>query len=82
MFIVVLFKDKQIALVNDKVAEIRSTINKLQADSTLKPWEKVSAAVGVAYFDERIDKTAEEVFKRADSDMYKNKLAMKATRKD
>ena len=79
---VVLFKDKQIALVNDKVAEIRSTINKLQADSTLKPWEKVSAAVGVAYFDERIDKTAEEVFKRADSDMYKNKLAMKAARKD
>ena len=79
---VVVLKNKQISLANDKIAEIRQIINKLQADSTLKPFEKVSAAVGVAYYDERIDKTAEDVFKRADSDMYKNKLAMKATRKD
>lgn len=79
---VAVLKDKQLSLVNDEVVKFRSIIDKFKEDTTLKPWEKVSAAVGVAYYDELIDKTAEEVFKRADADMYKNKLAMKAVRKD
>ena len=79
---VVALDGKEIARCEELVAEIRGMIEKLQADENLQPWEKVSAAVGVAYFDKRFDKTAEEVFKRADKDMYKNKLAMKATRRD
>ena len=62
------------------VETLRGMINKLQRDSKLEAWEKVSAAVGVAYYDELQDKTADDVFKRADADMYKNKLAMKAVR--
>ncbi len=62
------------------VETLRGKIDKLQKDSKLEAWEKVSAAVGVAYYDKLRDKTADEVFKRADEDMYKNKLAMKAVR--
>ena len=77
---VVVLDSNELAVCEEQVALFRQTIKNLQTDSTLQPWEKVSAAVGVAYYDERHDKTAEEVFKRADADMYKNKLAMKATR--
>ena len=79
---VVVLADKELASCEELVTSMRNMIKKVQADSTLQPWEKVSAAIGVAYFDELHDKTAEDVFKRADADMYNNKLAMKATRKD
>ena len=80
-FVAVLEGDK-VELCEELVANIRAEIEKFRADDTLEPWEKVSAAIGVAYYNEYTDKTADEVFKRADEDMYKNKLAMKATRKD
>ena len=64
------------------VTVLRGMIEKFKTDKTLEAWEKVSAAVGVAYYQAGVDTCAEEVFKRADADMYKNKLAMKATRKD
>lgn len=64
------------------IAKIRNLIKKFKDDATLEPWEKVSAAVGVGYYQAGVDKNAEEVFKRADEQMYANKLAMKATRKD
>ncbi len=80
-FVVVLDGD-ELSVCEGHVKNLRQMIKKLQADTKLEPWEKVSAAVGVAYYDKRRDKSAEDVFKRADADMYKNKLAMKATRKD
>ena len=80
-FVAVLIGDK-VGCCADMIAKIRDKIEQFRADDTLQAWEKVSAAVGVAYYNENTDKTAEEVFKRADSDMYKNKIAMKATRKD
>lgn len=64
------------------VTNLRGTIEKLRADTKLEAWEKVSAAVGVAYYEAGVDTCAEDVFKRADALMYENKLAMKATRKD
>jgi len=79
---VVVLDNNELSACEEKIAALRQTIKNLQADTKLEPWKKVSAAVGVAYYDERNDKTAEDVFKRADADMYKNKLAMKATRKD
>ena len=79
---VVVFDKEELVDCEKYVRTLRQMIKKLQADTTIEPWEKVSAAVGVAYFDKNQDKTAEEVFKRADADMYKNKLAMKAERRD
>ena len=77
---VAVLDEKNLAKSVELVENLRGTIDKLQRDSKLEVWEKVSAAVGVAYYDELRDKTADEVFKRADADMYKNKLAMKAVR--
>ena len=73
---------ENLAKSSELVEKFRGTVKRLQRDKKLEPWEKVSAAVGVAYYNENSDKSAEEVFKRADADMYKNKLAMKAVRKD
>ena len=64
------------------VAALRAMIEKLRGNSKLEPWEKVSAAVGVAYYEEVLDSSADDVFKRADAQMYQNKIAMKATRRD
>ncbi len=60
---------------NDEIA-------KLANDDSKEPWEKVSAAIGIATFNKKKDKTVDEVFKRADEEMYKNKIAMKAQRTD
>ena len=68
--------------MDDQLDSDGGMVDKFKDNTKLEPWEKVSAAVGVAYYNEGTDKTAEEVFKRADADMYQNKLAMKATRKD
>jgi diguanylate cyclase (GGDEF)-like protein len=45
-----------------------------------KPWEGVSAAVGYALFDPALDKGVEDVFERADHEMYEDKKRMKALR--
>ncbi len=45
-----------------------------------EPWERISAAIGVAIFSPEKDETAEDVFKRADKEMYANKKEQKAMR--
>ena len=62
------------------VKKLRGAIKHFGKNTTLEPWEKVSAAVGVAYYEEFVDSSADDVFKRADTQMYKNKVAMKAVR--
>lgn len=41
------------------------------------PWEKVSMAVGIAVYNPRADVSVENVYKRADKAMYKNKREWK-----
>lgn len=48
-------------------------------DSSKEPWKRFSAAVGMAVFDAQKDATADEVFKRADKAMYKNKILVKGS---
>ena len=66
---------------NELVENLRGKIKTFQANATLSPWKKVSAAVGIAHW-QAGDESAEDVFKRADKQMYENKIAMKAQRKD
>ena len=54
----------------------------LQSQPGLQPWQRVSAAVGVAAYDGARDRSVEDVLKRADAAMYQDKLAMKAQRRD
>ena len=57
-------------------------INAMAADETREPWEKISAAIGAAFYDETIDDNLDSVFRRADHLMYDRKKAMKAVRID
>ena len=68
--------------VEDRIRVFNEEVKKLQADDSLKPWEKVSAAVGIAKYEKGRDATVEETLRRADEAMYREKIAMKANRTD
>ncbi len=51
-------------------------------DSALEPWERISAAIGVAFYNPAMDRSVETVFKRADKAMYIRKKEMKAVRNE
>lgn len=45
-----------------------------------EPWTQVSASIGVALYDKDVDKSVDDVLKRADQAMYEKKKEMKAVR--
>lgn len=55
---------------------------RLNFDTDLKDWERVSAAIGCALYDHKTDKSIQDTFERADKAMYERKNAMKALRKN
>ncbi len=59
---------------------LNTSIDTVSISSDLEPWEKISAAVGFALYDERIDRNFSSVFTRADKAMYERKKEMKAIR--
>ena len=77
---VVVIEGEKVSLCKYFVAQFKFEMERKNSNTLLEPWEKISAAVGVAYYEPAEDKTADEVFKRADKLMYENKLAMKAAR--
>ena len=79
---VVILEDDKVSLSKYFVAQFKSEMEHKISNESLALWEKVSAAVGLAIYEPDKDKNADEVFKRADKEMYANKLAMKATRTD
>ena len=56
---------------------IRSFRELVSSDTTLSEWERVSAAIGFAIYDENRDRNVDDVFKRADDMMYLNKKQIK-----
>lgn len=80
-FVVILEGDK-VSLCKYFATQFKSEMDRKFNNESLQPWEKISAAIGVATYEAGVDKTADEVFKRADAQMYANKLAMKANRRD
>lgn len=50
-------------------------------DTSLPPWERVSAAAGLAIYDSDLDDSVDSVLKRADASMYEYKRAWKETHK-
>ncbi len=77
---VIVLKGKDLGNVEALCAAFEKELLETQNDAALEPWEKVSAAVGVAFYDSAIDANVESVFKRADQKMYERKKQMKATR--
>ena len=79
---VVVVEGEKVSLCRYFVKQFRAEMIRKNANDLLEPWEKVSAAVGIAFYDPAVDTNADDVFKRADKEMYANKLAMKAQRTD
>ena len=79
---VVLIEGEKVSLCKYFVEQFKAEQARKNANKLLDPWEKISAAAGTAFYRAGVDKTADEVFKRADKEMYENKLAMKAQRTD
>ena len=65
----------------DNASKLTEKFSRIMAathiDATLPEWERISAAIGYAIFDEHKDITFEDVFSRADKKMYDNKAEMK-----
>ena len=80
-FVVVVHGEK-VSLCRYFVKQFRAEMTRKGANDLLEPWEKISAAVGIAFYDPKIDTNVDDVFKRADKEMYENKIAMKAQRTD
>lgn len=77
---VVILKGSDLRNIDSLCAAFEEKLLESQNDAALEPWEKVSAAVGVAFYDSAIDANVESVFKRADQKMYERKKQMKAER--
>ncbi|MCR5135659.1 MAG: sensor domain-containing diguanylate cyclase [Oscillospiraceae bacterium] len=63
-------------------ARFYEIIHAMAEEETLEPWEKVSAAIGFAFYDESLDDDINSVFRRADHSMYEQKKSMKAVREE
>ena len=77
---VVILKNKDLERIDELISEFNKQLKERQENPELEYWEKTSAAIGYAIFNPEIDNTYENVFKRADTEMYKCKKAMKAVR--
>ena len=64
------------------LADFNAKLDELAKDDSLEPWEKVSAAIGVAYWGKDGNNDIQTLFKAADEKMYENKVKMKAARED
>ncbi len=62
------------------IKALKDAFAKSADDSKREPWDRYSAAIGVSIFDATTDKTMNDVFKRADEAMYKDKAASKKAR--
>ncbi|MCR5788382.1 MAG: GGDEF domain-containing protein [Lachnospiraceae bacterium] len=62
------------------IRQFNDILSQYAADESLEPWEKISASIGYTMYDPKKDTCVEDVFKRADEEMYKCKQEMHAAR--
>ena len=77
---VIVVGDDDVKKCDERVKRLESEIAAVSSDKSLADWDRVSAAVGAAYFDPGRDKCTADVFVRADKEMYRKKVEMKAAR--
>jgi diguanylate cyclase (GGDEF)-like protein len=63
--------DNRAELIN----QAKQKFSETESDNSREPWERFSAAVGIAEY--HSGDTVDMVFKNADKDMYENKMSMK-----
>ena len=62
------------------IKKVKDHMTSIMSDSTLEPWERISTAIGYAFYTKGQDSDTESVFKRADEAMYADKKSMHAER--
>lgn len=77
---VVILKGNDYHHIQELQEKFYQQMEQMAQDDSLEPWEKVSAAIGIAFYDVDTDSSMSDVFERADQSMYENKRAMKAKR--
>ena len=75
---IVILKNSDYENRNDLVKQTVQQFSETERNNAKEPWERYSVAIGVAEYKE--GDTVETVFKRADEEMYNNKLKMKKAR--
>ena len=76
----VVLRNRDFNRIGELEEEFNSRLEALREDGSLQNWERISAAFGYALYDPAVDTCADDVFKRADQNMYERKKAMKAVR--
>lgn len=66
----------------ERITQFEEENRRMAADNSLQPWEKVSAAIGAAFYDASVDDGLDSLFRRADHEMYDKKKDMKAARSE
>lgn len=77
---VVLLENQDYDHRDQLLTALRASFETSSNDEDREPWERYSAATGMAIFDEENDVSMDDVFKRADTLMYQNKLESKMAR--
>ena len=68
--------------IEEKIGAFKEEMAQIKADESLQPWEKPSAAVGLAKYIKGEHDVPDAVLRLADEYMYADKVAMKAVRTD
>lgn len=74
---VVISRSKDFQKVDKLVDDLKRKISKSNKNNPVHDGEHISAAVGYSCFNSKTDTTVEDVFRRADKDMYTNKRELK-----
>ncbi len=77
---VVLLENRDYENRDELFARISRIFEMTSQDPSKEPWERYSSALGMAVFDPATDTGMDDVFKRADAAMYKNKTESKSGR--
>ncbi|MBR0365909.1 MAG: diguanylate cyclase [Clostridia bacterium] len=70
---VVILENKDYEDRDALIHKVSESFRSNKSNSSLQPWERVSAAVGCAVYEPKTNESAESVLQRADAAMYENK---------
>ena len=77
---VVILKGHDLENIEDLIMDLRRDLKELQDNPNIDSWKKLAAAIGYSVYNPELDMSYDSLFKRAESEMYKNKKEMKAIR--
>lgn len=77
---VIILRGERVNSAHTLVKNVKQSMTHSMKDSALEPWDRVSAAIGMCIYDPTRHNEANDVFKEADDDMYRDKKQMRAGR--